>query len=67
MAKNETIIQSQAAPTCGSSADRLGGCSAYRGGLVLSALQKRLAQAGDEEEKARIRAEIEALEEEMGF
>ena len=67
MAKNETVIESQAAPLEDAPGGCLGGCSAYRGGLVLTALQKRLAQAGSEEEKARIRAEIEALEEEMGF
>ena len=43
------------------------GCSAFRTGLVLTALQKRMARAGSEEERAGIRARIEALEEEMGF
>jgi len=47
--------------------DPLGGCGVYRQGLVISSLQKRLAKAETEEERERIRAEIEALEKEMGF
>ena len=67
MAKNETILES-AAPAPGQGCQPApGGCSAYRLGLVLGALQKKLAQAQTEEEKAGIRIEIEALEDEMGF
>jgi hypothetical protein len=35
--------------------------------LVISSLNERLAKAETEEERERIRAEIEALEKEMGF
>jgi hypothetical protein len=63
--KNETIIESDATPPDqGSGPD---GCSAYRIGLVLTALQKKLSQAETEVERAGILAEIESLEEEMGF
>lgn len=69
MPKNEnapdTILESRApAPDSGSLP---GGCSGFRLGLVLSALQKKLAQAGSEEERAEIEAEIDSLEAEMGF
>ncbi len=63
MPKNETIIESDLpAPETTS-----GGCGAYRTGLVLTALQKKLAKAESQEEKAGLEAEIEALEREMGF
>lgn len=63
MPKNKTIIESTApAPDTAP-----GGCSAYRTGLVLSALQKKLTLAETDEEKAGLEAEIEALEREMGF
>ena len=67
MGKNETIIESDAVPLDSACGTDTGGCSAYRTGLVLTALQKKLAQAGTEEERAGILAEIEALEEQMGF
>lgn len=45
----------------------LGGCGVYRQGLVISALQEKLARVETDEERERIRAEIEALEEEIGL
>ncbi len=65
MPKNETILKSTAPAPNRDPAP--GGCSAYRLGLVLGALQKKLTQAVTEAEKDEIRREIETLEEEMGF
>ncbi len=67
MPKNETVVESKTLPPETAPGDEMGGCSAYRTGLVLTALQKKLAQAGSEEERAGIMAEIEALEEKMGL
>ena len=67
MPKNETVettVLESVLPTPDSAS---GGCAAFRTGLVLTALQKRMARAGSEEERAGLRARIEALEEEMGF
>ena len=44
-----------------------GGCQDYRLGLVIAALERRLAQAADEEEAARLRAEIASLEKRLGL
>lgn len=45
----------------------LSGCTNYRMGLVLTALNQRLAENPPPEEAKILQAEIEAIEAQMGF
>lgn len=61
MAKNDRLISADVPPAAP------GGCGDYRLGLVLSALNKRLAENPPAEEAAKIQAEIDELEAKMGL
>ena len=48
-------------------AQPVNGCGAYRTGLVITALNKRLAEGVGAKEEAIIKAKIAELEEQLGF